>query len=347
MLNGKRYDATTGEQVADNHVSQKTSHKASPVKTESLHNKQPKVVDGFTKRKTPNIVANKSSRKPEKSKTLMRSAVTRPAAPNITKQKKTSPRSKTIVNPSAHVNPVRELRASQTKKSKLISKFGDVRSKVKFAPVAVAQPPEFDNSSQNHSASPQQSTVHNQPNRFSNALESANSHNQPKAKRQNKRAKLARKLRVSPKLLNVSMVLAVGVLIGGYVAFNNVPNLAMQIAATRSGVDASMPEYQPSGFAVKGPIEYKPGQISITFNSNSDQRSYTVNQSKSEWNSESLLENHVAINNRSYQTFQDKGKTIYLYDGDNASWVDEGIWYEIDGNSALNSDQIIRIANSL
>jgi hypothetical protein len=280
---------------------------------------------------------------------LMRGAVKRPTHSSHTANLKKTAKTKTITNPSAHVDPIREIRATQTKRSQLISKFGEVKNKVKFAPVAVVKPPNTDIRALPHKSTNNlvQPSLPDKPDRFKNALESASSHKQSKTKKHSKRTRLAQKLRISPRLLNVTIVLLTGVLISSYVAFNNVPNLAMQIAATRSGVDANLPAYQPSGFAMRGPIKYQPGQITISFGSNSDQRSYIVNQSKSEWNSETLLENHVATNNRAYQTFQEKGKTIYLYDGDNASWVDNGILYEIDGNSALNSDQIIRIANSL
>jgi hypothetical protein len=133
----------------------------------------------------------------------------------------------------------------------------------------------------------------------------------------------------------------------GYFAYNNVPNLAMKVASTRSGTPGALPDYSPSGFALGGPIKYSPGQIQISYSSNTDDRSFTITETKSEWNSDALLDNHVAANSRAYQTFQDNNKTIYIYDEDVASWVDNGIWYELNGNKSLNTDQILRIANSL
>ena len=347
-LNGKRYDASTGEELSATPEIQKDSPIHAQSHKKNLTSVSAQSVDGFTRKRIPK--AN-GERKPERSKTLMRGAVKRPkpSSPTANHKATKTVKPKTIVSPSANVDPVREIRATQTKRSQLISRFGEVKNKVKFAPIAVVEPPGtnapvLSHKSTSNLVAPSRA---DKPDRFKNALETANSHKQSKTKKHTRRTRLAHKLRISPRLLNVAMVLVTGVLISSYVAFNNVPNLAMQIAATRSGVDADLPTYQPSGFAISGPIKYQPGQITINFGSNSDQRSYVVNQSKSEWNSETLLENHVATNNRAYQTFQEKGKTIYLYDGDNASWVDKGILYEIDGNSALNSDQIIRIANSL
>lgn len=137
------------------------------------------------------------------------------------------------------------------------------------------------------------------------------------------------------------------VLLAGFFAYQNIPNISMRVAASRAGFSAKMPGYQPSGFALQGPINYKPGQISLSFKSNSDDRAFNVSQQVSGWNSEALADNYLAANNKEYQTYQDKGRTIYLYDNSRATWVSGGIWYEVDGNGILSSEQLIRVANSL
>jgi hypothetical protein len=96
-----------------------------------------------------------------------------------------------------------------------------------------------------------------------------------------------------------------------------------------------------------GPIQYQPGEVTLNYRSTSDQRGFNVVQKNSSWNSETLLENFVTAANKPYQTFQANGRTIYIYDGNKATWVDGGIWYNIDGQSNLNSDQLLRIAGSL
>jgi hypothetical protein len=72
-----------------------------------------------------------------------------------------------------------------------------------------------------------------------------------------------------------------------------------------------------------------------------------LSQRSSEWNSDALVQNFVATSRRAYQSYQDNGKTIYIYEGNNATWVDGGVWYQIEGNASLNSDQLLRIAKSL
>ncbi len=58
------------------------------------------------------------------------------------------------------------------------------------------------------------------------------------------------------------------------------------------------------------------------------------------------LTNHVLTNKQPFQTFQDAGKTIYIYEDSKATWVNGGVWYQINGNASLTSDQLLRIANS-
>lgn len=340
MLNGNRYDALTGELIKDDSGNQKVAstaraHKSTPASS---------MVDDFVKPRRTSQPAKNSQRPVEHSKTLMRSAVKKP------KPQKNSPDTTPHIQKSAVLkNVVREERAKEISRSSLISKFGgEVKRITKFSQLPVTPEPSTHAerekptpTSETHRATPPA------PTRFQTALANATSHQQPKKSRKHRNHRLAKKLHVSPMALNVSLLVVAFTLLGGYFAYNNVPNLAMRVAATRAGIAGDLPDYQPAGFSMKGPIQYQPGQIAVQFASHSDDRNFTMSQKKSEWNSETLLENYVATNRRAYQTFQDKGKTIYIYDGDSASWVDNGVWYEIDGNEALNTDQLLRIANSL
>jgi hypothetical protein len=108
-----------------------------------------------------------------------------------------------------------------------------------------------------------------------------------------------------------------------------------------------MPRYTPSGFKVENPIQYQKGLVSVKYTSASDDRSYHITQQQSDWNSESLLKEFVEQQGKVSQTLQLKGKTIYIYDGNNATWVDGGIWYQVESEDALNNDQLLKIVNSL
>lgn len=340
MLNGNRYDASTGKLLGNPTTPQSSGQSAG-------------TIDGFvqsshTKKKVtqPRRVQS-NSRSTLKSKTLMRHAVSKPKNTEKAKQPKQA-----ITKASSLTDTSREERAKNTTRSTVISKFGhEVKKITSYATLPVTKSPVELPLHQEKVLTPPTATAISPQvqvaDPFTQAINNSTSHTNPKPKMLSKRQKMARKLKISPSLLNVSLGLFALLIIGGYVAYNNVPNLAMRVASARSGVAGSMPSYQPSGYAINGAIQYKPGQITVHFKSNSDQRSYSVAETRSDWNSEALLENHVAVNKKPYQTFQDKGKTIYIYNGDSASWVDKGIWYEVKGNSSLTTDQVLRIANGL
>lgn len=140
--------------------------------------------------------------------------------------------------------------------------------------------------------------------------------------------------------------LAVLVLIGFFV-YQNVPSLSMRLAASRAGVDAQLPGYAPAGFSQDKLVSYSPGKVTINFHSNTDSREFKLVQQVSNWNSQALADNFLAAKSKQYQTYQASGKTIYIFDGSNATWVNGGVWYQIEGHSSLSSDQILKIANSI
>lgn len=345
-INGKRYDAKTGR-LLDSSASAKH---AAPKPTAKKHNGPS--IDGFSRRPAGShiVAAHAIHKKTERSKTLMRGAVKKPASTKVhSTAAHTSHHKAHAAEPAITLNNhERAARAATVSKSKLISRFGSqpaADSSIKHTslahlPVKPAPP------ITTHGSAPiisRPDTV----NPFQNAIDNANSHEQPLHRKASRRHRIARALRVKPRTVSLGSFLLAGMLLGGFFVYQNIPNLAMKVAAARSGVNASLPGYKPAGFALNGPIKYSSGKISISYRSVSDERAYQVTQSTSEWNSETLLENFVAVDRRAYQTYQDKGKTIYIYNDNNATWVDGGVWYQVEGRSSLNSDQLLRIANSL
>lgn len=137
------------------------------------------------------------------------------------------------------------------------------------------------------------------------------------------------------------------VLLGGYFTYLNMPNLSVRVAAAQAGIDASYPDYRPDGYALNGPVTYSDGRVSMNFKSNGSDTSFTVNQSKSSWNSDAVLDNYVTPKaGDSYMPYTERGLTIYTYDN-NAAWVNGGILYTIEGDAPLSGDQIRQIATSL
>lgn len=341
-LNGKRYDARTGKVVSEG------STKAAP--KASVTTAKPKLLDGFVRRKTQSSgTAKKVHRKPEHSKTLMRSLVKKPVAvkPAQKAVKQVAPEIRTP-HLAQTVKPERALHASLVHKSKLVSKFGkNFGSHIKTDILPVKNVPKEQSLERTAAALARPAAKTIVANPFDDALEHATSHEQPKLKKAPLHHKIARKLHISPRTLIITSSSLVLLIVASFWAYINVPNVAVRVASLRAGVAASVPTYQPAGFALKGPISYQPGQVTMNYKSNSDDRDFAVIQRASDWNSETLLDNFVSTKNQEYQTVQANGRTIYMYDDGNATWVDGGTWYQVLGKSTLSSDQLLRIANGL
>lgn len=147
--------------------------------------------------------------------------------------------------------------------------------------------------------------------------------------------------------LNVAAACLGLLLITGYFTYVNMPNLSVRVAAAQAGIDATYPEYRPVGYRLDGPVSYTNGEVSMKFASNSAPLAFSLNQSKSNWDSAALLEKYV--NPRSegqYATYSDAGLTIYTY-GTDAAWVNGGILYTVEGTALLSNEQIRRIATSM
>lgn len=137
------------------------------------------------------------------------------------------------------------------------------------------------------------------------------------------------------------------VLLGGYFTYLNMPSLSVRVAAAQAGINAAYPNYRPDGYALNGPVTYSDGKVSMNFKANASNAGFTVNQSESSWNSDAVLDNYVTPRaGSSYMPYAERGLTIYTYDN-NAAWVNGGIFYTIEGNAPLSSEQIRRIATSL
>lgn len=125
------------------------------------------------------------------------------------------------------------------------------------------------------------------------------------------------------------------------------PNLSVRVAAAQAGINAGYPNYHPDGYALAGPVTFSDGRVSMNFKANGGNHTFTINQSKSGWNSDAVLDNYVSPRaGSSYIPYTERGLTIYTYDN-NAAWVNGGILYTVEGDAPLSSEQIRRIATSL
>lgn len=150
------------------------------------------------------------------------------------------------------------------------------------------------------------------------------------------------------KVASVGLSLAGVILLGIYVWQINYPNLALKVAGSKAGISASMPSYLPNGWKISGDIQANPGSISYKLASADGDKSVSVNEVRSDWDSQALAENYLSPNADKYTALQSEGLTIYIYNNNQASWVNHGTWYRIEGQDhGLSRDQIIKMATSL
>lgn len=366
-LNGKKYDAATGRII---HTPSPKRTIAAPSKTAKRAAHTAGSLDGVTATKTTPLkrpkpqsarATNHTTRAAQKSHTLMRKparakhvqAVTTPVVDQETPQEvPTQPVSRLSLDKN------RFKRAQAIPKNRYIGRFEAKtppasRTAQHAAPVSLppAQPvltPQPENNTMLLPATNTQPAE--QPSHLEQAIAAATSHHQPKHHTSKPKAhhRVARKLRVKPKTVSLAAASLIVLGILGIVTYQQFPRMQARLASSRAGISSSLPAYVPSGYSLSRNIDYDDGQVTFNFESRADDdRAFTITQTKSFWTSEALRENFIDTLDSGYQTVQEKGKTIYLYD-DGAAWVDGGIWYRIEADDAgLSSTQLSDIINSL
>jgi hypothetical protein len=158
---------------------------------------------------------------------------------------------------------------------------------------------------------------------------------------------LLQKALAAPRWLSVGVAVVIVGLLAGFIAMNKIPAVAVRIAAAKAHIAAQVPGYTPSGFSFAGPVSYSDGKVGIQYKANdSSSRAFTISQASSKMSSKSL-EDKVVPDNVQVQTSVVNGTTVYIYGQSNdAAWVNNGMQYTIKDGANLNSDQLLKIANS-
>lgn len=155
------------------------------------------------------------------------------------------------------------------------------------------------------------------------------------------------KKRSRPRMAGVLSATLGLVMLGGYFTYLNMPTISTKVAAAQAGIDANYPNYRPDGYSLRGLVGYQQNAVTMKFASNSGPQSFTLNQSKSNWDSSALLDNYIAPRTGSdYIPYTEQGLTIYTY-GNNAAWVNGGVLYTVEGDAPLSNEQLRHIATSL
>lgn len=329
-INGKRIDAVTGHAVSHPQKKVITVHDGS----------LPRVADkpAHSKKGTAHAVHRKQTR----AKTLMRSAVKKPQI-----MATAAPIDQEIEEFSAR-KALEELRLHRAKKvptSRLVSRFGipeitTTRITPKHTDIPVKPAPVHSQSAtkQHHATKAAPKTHHDH---FAAQLEKATAHTSKPLK---KHHKATAKHRRHATVASASMAVLAVLVLGGYMAYQNSAVLAARVAATQAGLSVNVPRYTPAGFRLKG-HSLEPGTISLNYGSNTDGRTYRITQEQTALDSTELLETAVASNE--YQTLSSKGREVFIYNGNTATWVDNGKLYKVEGNAQLSSQQLQQLVDSI
>ena len=340
-INGKRYDAKTGALLAihskPTHLEPKTTANKKPPAT-----KKPSMHDVIRHPAKP-----AAAHQPTPSKTLMRQAVKKPSPAPKQKLKAQGPSdlsthaslAEVVVNKSAKSLDKKKLaKASTIPKSHLITHFSATTSDVNSpepSPTStkteMSPPIPISHSAKSAKLKPQTTSE-----LLEHAVNNAKSHEEPAPKlhRRGKRRTRA------------AIASAVAIALFAFVGYQELPTLKFNMASAKAGFGATMPSYKPAGYSLNK-LSYSSGVIATKFTSNSDDRSYTLTQKTSNWNSQALKENFVVKTSSNYQVVETGGQTIYLYGSHNATWVNGGVWYIVQGNDTLTNRQLVEIAKSI
>ena len=168
--------------------------------------------------------------------------------------------------------------------------------------------------------------------------------NTPSVKTSHKKSFFKRK----SKIINIFSICIIVLIIAGYFAYINMPNISVKIASAQAGIKATYPEYCPDGYSMDGSVSYADNQVTINFRANTGNSKFAIKQSKSSWDSSAVkMQINKESNNQTNET-KEGGLTIYTYnDNSNAAWVNGGILYTITGDARLSGEQIRHIATSL
>lgn len=242
------------------------------------------------------------------------------------------------------VDDRRATRARHVAKSRYVSRFGDAPTPAGVRVVRAAIPVAAKPVVQIQPLAPAPRAQQRSMDIFERALKQANAHEQAPPARKERAAKKPPKTK-SRLAGGLAASLAV-VVLGGFLAYQNMANVTVRVAAARAGFAASLPGYKPAGFSV-GRFAYSPGHVTINFSSGSDGRHFALTEQPSNWDSATLLNDFVASAADQYQTVQTAGRTLYIYGKNNATWVNGGVWYRVDSDNALSTTQLVNLASSM
>ncbi len=210
--------------------------------------------------------------------------------------------------------------------------------------ISLEDQPEYQNDFSNKTIDNNYSTEPSNANIFENAISNAPI-DFPKYKELKKKFFLFRHPVVSTTVLLLALIIGAGSII---IPKYNLTNIPYVIASYRAGFWPLTSSYRPTGYSLSS-ISSATGIVDSSYQNNNNGEQYSIIEKKSTLSSSQLLNNYVipAVS-LNYVVLNTSVGKIYVYNnGNNATWVRNGILYLIKDNGSLNNTQIINIASSM
>lgn len=282
---------------------------------------------------------------PTPSKTLMRTAVKKPKKSQKKITQVSHPlnvgkdnliiKSSTMVG---SVDPSLLKRAESFSTSKKISRFGAAISEPYKSSSIVAIKQKTSNKTSDIKKT-------NNNSYLDKAVAKAQSHEQPGLSK--KELKKLKPKRNKGHTAAYAIIGLMGLMVIAYAIYANIPNVMVKVASVRAGFSAVMPNYRPSGYSLTA-VGYQPGIVTFKFSSNIDNRNFSLTEHSSNWDSATLVSALVVpTSGHKYKKITYRGQNVYLFGQDQASWVSNGIWYQVKGNNSLSVNQLLKLATTI
>lgn len=359
IINGRRYDATTGELLGPSeqptNKTRTTDGFSSPKKSKNTVSEKQTVDEKNSKSSNitqqarrrvghaHDIILSKAIHSISTTKPLMRSGVKKPSKTTTQfKQPQTPVLSQQVpVELKTHQSPARTQRAEMIHRSSQVKHFSKHHSsepKQKVVNTA-SQPTVVYPSKIIDAVTTQTDKLQNIIDR---GIQKATSHDQESTVKEKRKHKPKRsKLRIFNTIVGILAVL----LIISFIIQKSIPDIDARIASSKSGVHAEIPGYMPASFRFDGPIKYGQGTVTVIFTSGT--KSIRITQQNSSWDSVSLRDSYVSTVDPHYTVVEAGGRIVYLYGQADATWVNAGVWYQITDNANLSTASLLRIVTSL
>jgi hypothetical protein len=342
-VNGKSYDAVTGRRMTDVIAPVQKQVKKTPKPAQIMSTSvQPKPSTQHTRQ----AAAHTRRHAPQSAQTLMRRAVTKPKA-GLKKQlhvqhelAHTVEHAIPVKHVAAHVDTARAQRAKQVEKDQQVHRFhGPAQVPVKFGNIAVQAAPQ---SISTHEPPVIPATVASQPaDLFEQAIANA-THYVDIAAHNTYFKKKARRHAIV-----MTSGIAVLVALGSFFTYSNTPSLQARMAGVVAGVSTSMPDFAAAGFLYEGVSGH---EDRLTYRFRSELASYQLVEQQTNWSGAQMIRQISSVKANgtpNYTELSVGSMTLYKFSDSHATWVKDGIWYQIHGSQPLSDAQFTALVQNI